>query len=242
MVNTAVALKNPKKNSSEINIQCLAGRLKLARKTKNLSQIDLAGRLNCSQTDISRYESGERGAKNPDINLLIRLAKELGVTVEWLLTGKGHILQGNKLTSSSSHNDLRNWIPLIDWESIDSWLKEGRLDMVAVLRKVPVLDDKVHPLNFSVAVKDAAMHNPGGEESFKIGDVLIIDKNAEAKDGDLVVAKIDTLFPFYFFRKYTVSNEKTVLKALNPEFKDIVLDINHVIYGVVVDFMRSVRR
>ena len=56
-------------------------RLKQLRKAKNLTQQELADRLGVSNKSVSRWESGSY----PDIAMLGKLAKELGVTVDDLL-------------------------------------------------------------------------------------------------------------------------------------------------------------
>lgn len=43
-------------------------------------------RLGVGQSDLSRYKSGER---TPTLKQAIHLAEKMGVSVEWLLTGRG---------------------------------------------------------------------------------------------------------------------------------------------------------
>ena len=57
-------------------------RLKLLRKQKNISQIELAAYLNMKSSAISRYESGIR---EPDINVIIKIADFFGVSTDYLL-------------------------------------------------------------------------------------------------------------------------------------------------------------
>ena len=57
-------------------------RLKEIRKMKGLSQQEVAAAIGCSSTSYSRYETGIR---QPSIELSLRIADVLGVTVDYLL-------------------------------------------------------------------------------------------------------------------------------------------------------------
>lgn len=68
-----------------MNNEKIAEFIKQNRKAKNLTQSELAAKLNVTEKAISRWETG-RGT--PDISLLIPLAQELGVSVSSILTGE----------------------------------------------------------------------------------------------------------------------------------------------------------
>lgn len=51
-----------------------------------ISRYDFADRFKVSSGSLVRWEGGERA---PDILFLTRLAKEFGVTIDWILTGEG---------------------------------------------------------------------------------------------------------------------------------------------------------
>ena len=55
------------------------------RKEKNLTQKELADKLNITDKAVSRWETGKN---MPDISILEMLAKELGVTINELLLGE----------------------------------------------------------------------------------------------------------------------------------------------------------
>ena len=57
-------------------------RLKEIRKSKGISQLQLALELNTNQNTISRYETGER---EPGIAELIKIADYFDVSVDYLL-------------------------------------------------------------------------------------------------------------------------------------------------------------
>ena len=57
-------------------------RLSEIRKKKRISQLKMALDLNVSQNTISRYETGDR---EPDLDMLVRLADYLAVSLDYLL-------------------------------------------------------------------------------------------------------------------------------------------------------------
>ena len=59
-------------------------RITALRKEKNISQAELAKRLNVSRQAVSKWE---QGTSSPDTERLIQLAEILGTEVEYLATG-----------------------------------------------------------------------------------------------------------------------------------------------------------
>ena len=59
-------------------------RIMALRKEKNISQTELAKRLNVSRQAVSKWE---QGTSSPDTDRLIQLAEILGTEVEYLATG-----------------------------------------------------------------------------------------------------------------------------------------------------------
>ena len=59
-------------------------RIALLRIEKGLSQAELARRLCISASAVGMYEQGRR---MPSLDLVVRLAREFGVTTDYLLTG-----------------------------------------------------------------------------------------------------------------------------------------------------------
>ena len=57
----------------------LGKNIRLIRKQKGLTQVELANQLICSQAMITAYESGQ---KKPSVSTLTKLAEVLGVTID----------------------------------------------------------------------------------------------------------------------------------------------------------------
>lgn len=68
----------------------IGNRIKELRIKNNLTQKELADKLFLNDRTISKWEQ-ERG--NPDISILPALSKELGVSIDYLLTGENFIIQ-----------------------------------------------------------------------------------------------------------------------------------------------------
>ena len=62
----------------------LGARIAALRREAGLSQAELATRLQVSASALGMYEQGRR---EPSMETLVRLAKELGVTTDYLLMG-----------------------------------------------------------------------------------------------------------------------------------------------------------
>ena len=63
----------------------LGPRIAALRRDAGLSQAELAARLGVSPSAMGMYEQGRR---EPSAQLLVALARELGVTTDFLLTGQ----------------------------------------------------------------------------------------------------------------------------------------------------------
>jgi len=67
-----------------MNTRTLGKKIKLARVERDLTQTQLAKRINAKQKSISRYETG---ASLPSIETLVKLAKALKKPVGYFLEG-----------------------------------------------------------------------------------------------------------------------------------------------------------
>lgn len=67
----------------------LGSRIAALRTEKGWSQAELARRLNISASTVGMYEQGRR---EPPLSILVNMAGILGVSIDYLLTGK-HLSQ-----------------------------------------------------------------------------------------------------------------------------------------------------
>lgn len=90
-------------------------RLKVIREARNLTQDELAARLNFGQSQMTKYENGK---SEPTPEIIVRMARELEVTTDYLLglvNKPNERLQEEDLTptehkvlSAFRHGDWRN--------------------------------------------------------------------------------------------------------------------------------------
>ena len=80
--------------------ETIGSRIAGARKAKGMTQEELANILGVSSQAVSKWEND---ASCPDISMLPRLAKELGLTTDELLTGKSNEV---KMVPSSQRKSL----------------------------------------------------------------------------------------------------------------------------------------
>lgn len=71
--------------ASEEVVAALGRRIGEARRKRGWTRVELAGRLGISRERLAKWEQGQNA---PPLGLLIRLRKELGVTLDELVTGE----------------------------------------------------------------------------------------------------------------------------------------------------------
>jgi len=62
-------------------------RIRATREAQGLSQIEFAKRVEITQIEVSRIETGKRKSYTPE--LIVKISEVLNVHIEWLFTGKG---------------------------------------------------------------------------------------------------------------------------------------------------------
>ena len=114
-----------------MNSKDFGRRVAILRKEKGLTQIELAQKLNVSNKAISRWETGEG---YPEITILTSLARELGVTVDELLsdTLKEEDLEESPFNNANSERIVRKDIPFEKpyWQSLTIFNKIGVASIV----------------------------------------------------------------------------------------------------------------
>ena len=92
------------------------------------------------------------------------------------------------------------------------------------------------PATFMVRVRGNSMVDAG----IQSGDLLIIDKSLEVRDGDIVIAAVDGQFTV---KRYRRTGATLRLVAENPKQPEIVIcgEMNVEIWGVVIHVIHSPR-
>ncbi|HHU75737.1 MAG TPA: helix-turn-helix domain-containing protein [Firmicutes bacterium] len=99
-------------------------RIKYARKKKKLTQIDIYKKTGISSGNLSDIENNK---SYPSAQALISLNRELGVSIDWILTGRENVQ--NSFLTRESQNEYRaeELLPLTDQEKEMLWMYR-RLD------------------------------------------------------------------------------------------------------------------
>ena len=104
-------------------------RIAALRREKNLKQDDLAQMLEVSPQAVSKWENDQTC---PDISLLPKLAKILGVSVDELLSGKQELQPVVTLVPEDQRKDIKDMMLRIVVDSFDGDKVRVNLPMVLV--------------------------------------------------------------------------------------------------------------
>src|SRR5262245_15858893 len=129
------------------------------------------------------YRSAENGSRPPSKTNIITYAKAYGVTVDWLMTGRG--------TPKGRQSNLHQ-IPILRSDRIG---RTNRNNLAAFLAAAEIKDYVVMPEGsipahaIGIDIDDDAMVHPnGGPQSLFKRDTAFIDYKLNAKYGDIVGA------------------------------------------------------
>lgn len=81
-----------------------AERIKEVRKTLNLSVAKLSDKIDIPSRTIVSYESG----RDPSLEFLAKLSKNLNINANWFLTGEGEMFNQNAQQYAAVQKDLRS--------------------------------------------------------------------------------------------------------------------------------------
>lgn len=116
----------------------LGNRIKDLRKENRLSQIDLAQKLNISNTTLSQYETGQRV---PSDDIKIKIAGYFDVSLDYLLGttndrgGKGSGSKKNPLANEQGDRIIRRALKDTDLLSADGTLSAEGEDVISAFLK-----------------------------------------------------------------------------------------------------------
>ncbi|BBB15257.1 peptidase family S24 [Candidatus Rickettsiella viridis] len=186
-------------------------RLRLARKAKGLTQIQLAKEVKTTQQTIHDYEKNKRGSY-ADTNLLVNISNTCSVTVDWILTGKS--MKNNQLT-----------IPILPSpKSFLAWFQQNISDFYKHKQKVGFyLED-----NSMVSEKI-------NSDSFKPRDIIIISPNKCPAPNDYVIAITASKESPILFRQLLFRKNNYLLKPLNSKYASILFEPPIKIIAVMIE-------
>ncbi|QJT25385.1 helix-turn-helix domain-containing protein [Aeromonas media] len=222
-------------------------RISERRQALKISKNELARRVGITHASVNKWESGLNQPKGRYLN---DLAAALGVSVDWLLTGKE---EGTTGVAESPIPGYRNVepavipqggrVPILSYVQAGNWREmceqatafDGSLEYVAA-------GVSVGSCAFGLWVRGNSM-----EPDFKEGDLLIVDPDEAPKAGDFVIAKNgseEATFKKYRSRgEYDDGRPRFELVPLNDDHETLSTDQTHIsIIGVVVEHRRILKR
>lgn len=190
--------------------------------------------------DISRgaVASWERGDTRPDQDKLVRLARTLKTTVQYLVTGdKKFDTRGATFDANVEPGpDIRGKLPLISWVQAGNWT-----DVVDNFQAGDAEDWIPCPFShgpnaFILRVVGESNFDPSGPKSYSDGDFIAVDPAREPLNRSMVVVRVDHEDRATFKQLLIESDGTFMLKALNPNWPNRIFPLpeGSKIVGVVI--------
>lgn len=230
------------KVSGKIAYMKVSERIKTTRKRLGYSQDVLGAKVGVSRVAVSQWERDET---TPSGRYLNDLAAALGVSVEWLLTGKGDVstpAPAFVVNVEPAVIPQGRRVPILSYVQAGQWREmceqatafDGNLEYVSA-------GVDIGPCGFGLWVRGDSM-----TPEFKEGDLVIIDPDEAPRPGDYVVAtngSNEATFKKYRARgEYENGQPRFELVPLNEDHETLSTDHTQIIIiGVMVEH-RSYRK
>lgn len=200
-------------------------RLRKARNAFGISQKDLAKRLFISQQAYAKYETG---ASTPNPETLAAIAKEINVSIDYLLgqTPNPAVKPASTAVRINVYGSVPAGIPveaiedIVDWEEIPSSMTVGGQEYIGLR----VRGDSMYP-------------------KYMDGDTVIIHLQPDCESGQDAVVYINGYDAT--LKKVIKKQDCIILQPLNPSYEPRVCSYNDEdepvkILGIVVEIRRKV--
>jgi repressor LexA len=180
-------------------------RLKMTRESKGMTQSQLCDASGVSQAQLSLYESGQR---SPTADTLMKLAKSLNVSVDYLLGLVDSPLSNLRGEVTSANLKTQKQIPILGQVSAGSGVP-AEDDVIGHM-----MIDETESIDFALVVHGHSMY-----PKLLDGDIVFVRKQQLARNGQMVVVRIngDEGVIKYFHK----SGDTIILTSENPDYKPI---------------------
>ena len=194
-------------------------RVKLAMKTRGITQESLAEHLGKTQPWLSQKLRGVNRATYDDI---ILIAEGIEEDPAYILTGQKSLTELAKSTPA---------VPLISWESTLGW-PGNRMDVEILDWVYPHQLDKISVDAFAVKQIGDSMLSQTGEVQIPNGAILIADPAIEPQHESFVMVSINERPSC---KKLTTNGVIELFKSINPEYPPVTKGKNSRILAVVIE-------
>jgi len=215
-------------------METLGTRLKALRKTKKVTQQQLADAIGVSKTSVIYWEKDDNLPKHES---LMALSKVLSVTPDFLLSGKS---SGNSETNISAPFPISGrLIPVISWVQAGAWTTVEAVPAGTQFEEWLPPNPKCGKHGYGLEVSGESML-----PDFRPGDKIYVNPDFQVSDlktGDLVIISSEG-DKAATFKKLIVETDNMYLQPLNPEWseKAIALEDGCKLVGKVVGLYRDV--
>jgi SOS-response transcriptional repressor LexA len=208
----------------------IGDRVKIARESLHITQLELSKRLSISQSALNQIEKGvTRQPRNIE-----KLCKVLNVNAAWLLTGESNLFEKENLSNviETDRPLDKVKIPVLTWSQAVNFKEELRNFLMDDKTVYLTVGENQSKDCFGLKVRDDAMYN-GTYRSFPPGCYIAISPDREPKLNDNVVAIVEGQDEV-IFKQLIKDGANSYLRPLNPQYEKILIDEKVKIIGVVI--------
>jgi SOS-response transcriptional repressor LexA len=216
-----------------VRCMSLGERIKLAIDARGIKQADLARATGIDEATISALIKREstRSAAAP------KLAKGLGVSLQWLMSGEGPsgLDELRAEQNVEEYHTRGSRLPLISW--VSAGLKDDANDPYAPGNAEEWIDfdSEASSSAFCLRVRGDSMVQPGGSEpSFPDGCIIGVEPRRRPKSREFAVFRFNDTDEATF-KQYVKDGPLQLLKPLNPAYPTIALGPDAQLVGTVFE-------
>lgn len=215
-------------------METLGTRLKNLRKSKKLTQQQVADAIGVSKTSVIYWEKDEN---LPKYDSLMTLAQILGVTSDYLLNGKGSDSLDKNV--SAPFPIAGRLVPVISWVQAGTWTNADSVPMGTEFKEWLPPNPKCGKNGYGLIVVGESM-----SPDFRPSDKIYVNPDfqiSDLKTGDLVIVACDGETEATF-KKLIVESNGMYLEPLNPKWHEKIIPLREgcKLVGKVVGLYRDV--
>lgn len=207
--------------------------VKSRMKDIGMTQNDLAEKMGLAQASIARYLNKHR---EPDIETIAKIMKCTGLS-NMTLNSDGLIDYPDDVINNVSPVEIQpvfqKSFPVLSSVQAGQWTEAVEPYSVDEIDEWILTTERTSDMCFWLRVDGDSMTTANGI-SFPEGTLVLVDKEKDAQNGSLVVAKLTDVNEATF-KKLIIDAGQRFLRPLNTSYPTIPINGNCKIIGVIVD-------
>ncbi|HCR0924535.1 TPA: LexA family transcriptional regulator [Klebsiella aerogenes] len=201
-------------------METVGQRIKSLRKITKTSQKELGKFCGVSDVAVGYWE---KDLNLPSGEALSKLAKFFNTSIDYILYGTD--FEGRLITNMRK-------VPVLSWVQAGFFTETKPSEILNDADRWVETSLRISDNSFALEVKGDSMTNPNGLPTIPEGATVIVDPEAEAMHGKIVVARVDGTNEATV-KKLVIDGPQKFLVPLNPRYPNIPINGNCVIIGVV---------